>query len=314
MNIYIKPVEYCNLNCSHCYNPQQNDSIDYDNLINCLRGINTNTNDNYFILHGGEPLLAPPCKILNLIKEFPTNQWRITTNLCVELTRERLEILQLMNDVRTSFDIGIRFETIHNLMLWYRNVKTLRSMGINISINVCLSVLLLYKSPINLLKMLDKLGIYTLSFERITEVGTARQNNCIIPRYADVDEWLCDLYHASKQFPQIKIKNFEDVIFGLNKDEQNCRAAACCKSTMTINANGTIGTCPNDAQVNTIGDTNSDITEVINHKCKMSYAPKNECLICDKFDQCFGGCAQLEWQGDACPYPHKLAELIKGGK
>lgn len=314
MIIYIKPVEYCNLKCLHCYNAPKYDNIDFQAVKEFLKELNSNICDNYFVLHGGEPLLAPPGETLDLIRHFPNNNWRITTNLCVELTKERLKILCMMDEVRTSFDVKMRFGGMCNLMLWLKNVRTLRSLGINIYVNVCLSTMLLKKNPHKLLKMLNNLGIFTLSFERITHVGGAAHNEYIIPTYADVDEWLCELYKSSKAFPRIRIRTFEDVMFGLNKDEKNCRASTCCKSTMTINADGTIGVCPNDAQVRTIGTVDSDMKELLAGKCKSSYSTKKECLACDKFSQCFGGCAQLEWQGDVCPYPHKLADLMKGGE
>lgn len=311
MVIYIKPIETCNLKCLHCYNDPVSYQLNFSKAKKFLRDIEKYTHDNHFVLHGGEPLLAPSDKVINLIKSFPKVNWRITTNLCMELTDKRLDILEMMSEVRTSFDIGIRFGNIHNLLLWRSNVKKLRKLGINVYLNVCLSQNLIHKNPLQLLRMLASLDISTLSFERITTSGAAAKNNYLIPSYEEIDAWLCELYSAAKSFPEIRIRTIEDVIFGLRKDRINCRADACCKSTMTINANGTVGTCPNDAQDNVFGSIWQSAKDLLLIKTSTTCHIKKECLACEKFEHCFGGCAQLEWQGNTCPYPHRLAEIIK---
>jgi radical SAM protein with 4Fe4S-binding SPASM domain len=198
-------------------------------------------------------------------------------------------------------------------MIWRSNVRKLQCMNVNVSVNICLTKFLLKKDPKKVLQLLNNLDISIVNLERLTRTGNAALNDWLIPSYEQVDIWLCKLYEASKDFPKIKNKLFDDIRFAINKDVENCRAYSCCKNTMTINANGTIGVCPNDAQINIIGDFNTNIKEMLHGKCSSCYI-KKECLICDDFDQCFGSCPQMEWQGDICPYPHKLASLIKREK
>lgn len=311
MNIYIKTTEQCNLRCLHCYNPYIAQEIDYNALTEFLTKVQNTQSNNYFILHGGEPMMATPERILDLVQEFSSALWRISTNLCYPLTDIRLEILRRMEEIRISFDVKIRFGSIKNLLLWKRNVQYLsKTIHTPLFLNVCLTNDLLKHKPKHLLKMMHHLGITRLALERITLKGRAQDHKNIVPSYQEVDLWLCDLYHALKDFPDIQCLDIDTIrssiagIFGSSYGPQ------CCCKAITINADGTIGNCPNDAHENIIGNLLCEPNDIFAKICCQKHITKKQCLICDEFKYCHGYCPQMEWQGNICPYPKLLLKEI----
>lgn len=308
MLVYIKPTEYCNLNCSHCYNEKQNTVIDFKKLISFCTELNNRFPDNYFILHGGEPLLFNVKRILDLVNMFE-NQWRITTNLVYDLDLERLDILSKMDDIRTSFDPKIRF-TNKTFEVWKNNVKELLENDFPLTLNVCLTKYLLEESPYAFLSFVKGLGFKNLRFERLTRMGRALENEDIFPKYEEVDEWLCKLYEESKNF-DITNHFFKDIELAYSGNFSNCRAHVCQKMTFTINSDGTIGECPNSAHTNVIGTLDDNLDDLLKIKMNHACTPNTKCLQCNLFHVCRGECEQLEWQEDTCPFPKKLYQLIK---
>lgn len=309
MNIYIKTTEQCNLHCLHCYNPANKTYLDFNKIKNSLDCITNKKNDDWFIFHGGEPMLGDNKKMLNLIKYFPDKNWRISTNLCYTLTNERLNILKHMKEVRVSFDCGIRFNNIYTLLLWLKNMKILSKLRISLFINFSFTKDLIKHDPIDIIKLVRAFGIKRYAFERITLVGNAKKNAWIIPSYEEIDNWLCKLYDTDKYDECIEIENIK---LGINGEKINTYGPGCCHNTITINADGTIGNCPNDAVVNSISSLDAGIDNAIsNIKCK-KHLPKQACLICDYFKYCHGWCEQMKWQGTTCPYPKRLADKILG--
>ena len=311
MNVYIKVTERCNLCCEHCYNPPVAQEISYPKVKNFLTLLKNTIRPSFFILHGGEPLMGDLKQIQDLLNNFPEESWRISTNLCYELTPERLKILKRMKQIRISFDIGIRFHTIKNLMKWYHNVKTIKQVCPDaLFLNICLTKDLLCHDPDQLLHVMQQLQIKQLGLERITLKGNAVKHQDIIPSYSEVDVWLCKLYHALKQYPEIKCIDIDGIRLGILKEFQHCYGKECCCKTITINADGSIGNCPNDAREHMIGSLDSNVRDILAAIWTKKHPIKNQCLMCSYWEQCRGFCNQMDWQGKECPYPKLLAKEI----
>lgn len=310
MIVYIKTTERCNFYCMHCYNPFVKQDLDFEQTKDFLKQIIAIDTSPIFVLHGGEPLVGNTSEILKLIHTFPDAYWRISTNLGYELTEERKQILLCMNEVRVSFDVGIRFQTLQNLLRWINNMKWLTNKR-TIFCNICLSKNLLRHEPIKLLKMLDRFNIKDYAFERITLVGNAKLHQEIIPSYKDIDVWLCKIYELEKtNSVSCRCKDILNIKLGMQGHHEQCYGKQCCMNTMTINADGTIGNCPNDARENPVAKIEDGAKEAIKKIHQKKHIPKQICFLCKYFFCCRGGCEQLEWQGDICPYPKQLAEIV----
>lgn len=311
LNIYIKPIEQCNLRCKHCYNGYHKEILNFKKLCKYLSQLNNI--DKFFIWHGGEPLLGNIKEMLATMQVFP-GKWRITSNLTLDITRERLLLLQKTSEVRTSFDVGIRFNKGSELVRWCHNVKRLTESGIDIMVNICATNKLLKKSPEKLLHMLDGLGVNKFYVDVLTDTGNAHMNHDIFPRYEDVDEWLVRLHMAVKKYPKIvNMKDFE-IKAGLENRFYLCRGEHCCHNTMTINSDGTVANCVEDSRAKAFSDLNGDAMADVKHimtgKCRSACNPA--CLDCDYYKSCRGGCKNIPWQGNTCPYPKKLSNVLRG--
>lgn len=311
MNIYIKVTEKCNLRCLHCYNPYIAQEIDYDALIKFLKQVQNAESDNYFILHGGEPMMATPERILDLVQEFSSISWRISTNLCYPLTDTRLKILKYMKEIRISFDIGIRFGSLQNLLLWKHNVQYLSNhTDIPLFLNICLTHHLLKHHPKHILSMMQHLGFKQFALERITLKGRAQDNKTIIPSYEEINTWLCQLYYSLKEYPDIKCLDIETIRSSISNIFDSSYGPQCCCKAITINADGTIGNCPNDAHDKIIGDISHNFNSIVSKLYCNKHNLHKECLVCDEFKYCHGYCPQMEWQDTICPYPKQLLKEI----
>lgn len=311
MNIYIKTTENCNLNCLHCYNKKINEEIDYNKLKNFLNEIHNISKDNWFILHGGEPMMANLEQILNIVQEFSFEKWRISTNLCYKLTDTHIKIFKLMSEIRISFDVKIRFNSIRNLLLWKNNILYLsKNIKVPLFLNISITKHLLKHDPKQLLKMMQFFGITQFGLERITLKGNALENKDIIPKYEDVDKWLCKLYYDLKEYPNIKCLDIESLKQSISFNFNSCYGKECCCKTLTINSDGTIGNCPNNAHEVIFGNLSTNPSTIINNIHKQQHAIRKECLVCDVFKYCRGYCYQIEWQNDECPYPKLLIKEI----
>lgn len=296
MNIYIRVTDKCNLHCLHCFAKKGNNTIDIDSVIKCIDNIGE---DNYYILHGGEPLLEP-VKCKQLMDSLKGN-WRITTNLCVPLTNEVLYVLSHVKEIRVSFDYKIRY-TKGTLLLWQHNIRYLIKNNFPVILNICITKPIINIGIDRLLKFIRKLGIKRIRLERLSTTGELLNNTYLIPSYKEVDDWLCELYTKGKG---IQNDFFKDILLAIEGSPSNCRAHECSLNTLTFNANGTIGRCPNSADSSTIGNLqNLQFT-------KETVKINNECLKCDLYKDCRGECPQLSWQGNICPFPKKLYRLIK---
>ena len=320
--IYIKTTESCNLCCDHCYigEARKNSSFfdekasiawlkDYMN-INGLKN-----NDLYISFHGGEPFLCPIEKMEKVCQAFSGAQFDATTNLTYNLTDD---ILKFMKNyfrsesrffIKTSWDKDIRFKTREKELLWRENIRRLKSEGAYIKTNVCLTTKLLEMPPDIFLSCFSDSGIDELHFERLTMNTT--QDITLIPDPKIVDRWLLNLYKLS---PKIEIDNFTDIKRALKGEYVGCRKRTCMKDVLTINADGSVGACPNSsltAPFTSIYESVQPIYEKQQKLIKREELRQLSCYTCNYFSICNGDCCQLSFFHGECPFPKNLANAIK---
>ena len=129
--------ENCTLDCTFCcLGKKSHKIIDINNLLHMLP-------QDYVNIHiAGEPLASIKSTktlytLLNHLHGMNYTCISMTTNLVYELTDTRLACLNLVDKIKTSFNIKHRFGNIHNLLLWRRNVRRLaRSKYIEIIVSL----------------------------------------------------------------------------------------------------------------------------------------------------------------------------------
>lgn len=327
--IYIKTTESCQLHCKHCYigdarkNPYFfNEKKTSEWLHKWINYNKLNEEDLLFSFHGGEPMICPTNKIKYICEQFPKSTFNTTTNLVYPLTDDKMDLFlnyfidKKINQpfIKTSWDYKIRFSKQAEEDLWKHNIKLLNEHDVYIQVIVCLTSLLINEvTPSDFLKIFKELNINTISFERLTSNTT--DDKFLIPDYKKQDQWLYDLYKINEEEYHLSLCIIDDIINAIKGRFLGCRERKCMSNVITINADGSIGGCPNTALCSNFGNINSEPTEIIKNPCRLCSIQNEQirdsrCYICDLFNICNGDCHQLSWQGDYCPAPKKLMKEL----
>jgi radical SAM protein with 4Fe4S-binding SPASM domain len=333
---YLKTTETCNLNCKHCFTNGTNGAKVYWNYKKVAEWLKTfyshsDVNDSaHCEFHGGEPFLAPIEEMQYVYDEcknlWPNTSWGITSNLVLKLTQQHIDFIKgpLGGRIGTSWDPKIRFANDKQSDLWYKNVKTLISEGIDIKLFVSVTKDTINIEPIMLLNWIKSLGIKEVSFERLTNNGNAKQFPEIFPSNVEQDLWFLKmheqtaLYEARDWFHNEFLESVYDK-FESNYTKAGTFCRDCEEKIFTLNADGGISGCPNAAPEFQFGTIYDDIKELLfspkrleNISCERS---RNvECYSCEVFEYCGGDCHQLEWQNGICGAPKSLMKLLKPNK
>lgn len=323
--IYIKTTEQCNLSCKHCYIGNNRFKAGFFNEVATIDFLKKYEQffygEEFFVtFHGGEPFLAPLETIKKICETFETWHFTATSNL-INLNENIISFIKQYfrdeNDrpfIKTSWDWKIRFSRGQEL-IWIQNIKALLENKIVVKVNICLTEPLIREcDPKWLVKHLKEIGIKEIHFERLSYNTTENKN--LIPDYDDQDNWLKNFYILnSKEVVPLDVDNFEELRYAVNGCHIDCRKRECMSNTITINADGTIGACPNTS----IKDWYMDIydepgKEIRNRKHESLITKENNrnigCYYCDLFKICNGDCCQLSWINNKCPAPKKLIRKI----
>lgn len=329
-HIYIKTTESCNLKCQHCYIGKyrnQYQLFDENKTISWLKSylniFKIPEKDILISFHGGEPFLCSLDKIKKVTASFPKANFNATSNLCFNLTQEHIDFIKnTFYDrfyrtpyIKTSWDYKIRFKNIEQYNLWYNNIKLLQSNGIDVTVTICLTSLLIKEvEPSQLLEFFQNLEINSLNFERLTENTTIKKN--LIPDYTLQDNYLYELFRLNEERFGFNIILFEDIKRAV-KDEifNGCRKRKCMQEVLTINANGSIGGCPNTALIEPFSFIHKNPLDLIKNQCQQCLIEKEnlrhpECYTCNLFQFCNGDCHQLSWQNGICPAPKQIYNYL----
>lgn len=327
---YLKTTETCNLNCSHCFTSGINGAKIYwkpANIINWLhrfRKYNPKETDTaHCEFHGGEPFLVPVSEMKTVWNECNSLwgkniSWGVTTNLVFKLYDEHIEFIKgpLGNRLGTSFDPKIRFANNKQYRLWHSNVKRLLAEGITIRLFISVTKDTISYDPITILRWIRRLGVHEVSFERLTNNGSARKFPHIFPSNVEIDEWFYRMHIQSKKYNTrdwFENDFLENVYRKFDNGHTNCGTFCrdCEEKLFTINADESISGCPNSAPEMNFGNIGDDIEILMKSPRRIinmieERSRNKQCYSCPVFQYCGGDCHQLEWQGDICGAPKKL--------
>jgi len=329
--IYIKTTESCQLHCWHCYINdfrQQKSFFDLDKTIQwCqeyIRIFNKRPEDILFTFHGGEPFLDDLHKLQLFINAFPESNFIATTNLCFPLTKEFVNFIKVnfidpttnRPYIKTSWDHKIRFSNPKQLDLWEKNVRCLMDEGIDVHVTICLTSLLIKEiNPRWLFEYFDNLGgVKSLGLERLTHNTTEQKD--LIPDYEKLDRFLYKMFLLNgSKYPNFKIEMFENIKLAISGNFIGCRKRQCMSSVLTINADGSIGGCPNSSLLNSYTNINESPIQILKNRCRECLIKKEQirnekCYLCSLFKYCNGDCHQLSWQNNICPAPRRILKHL----
>lgn len=319
MKIYIKTTESCNLTCRHCYIGEHRQKTAFFNevrtvewLKNYIKKNSIKEEDLLISFHGGEPFLAPLEKLEYVTKSFPNAEFDATTNLLGHVATRQWDDFIAKYFIRkstgrpfikTSWDYNIRFPDEYTEECWKDNVKHLLYNGVDVKVITCLTTELLENvTPDTYKWYMDNIGVSIVDFERLTDNTT--ENKYLIPEYSAIDKWLSRLYEINDT---LEIEKFNEMSLAINKIHIECRKRECMRSTLTINADGSIGGCPNSSLQHWFYHINGYADEAKrNELINIEYTRHPECYSCDLYEYCNGSCHQLSWKNGECPEPKNL--------
>ena len=325
--IYLKTTETCNLNCKHCYtNGKSGRKIYWDRskVVDWLTRFSEKISSNDTVhceFHGGEPFLVNTAEIKDVCKRvkevIPNVSFGATTNLTYKIKDDQKELIKEYFDGRiaTSWDPSIRFHDDNQRELWDKNVREmLKEFDVKLFISLTKDTLRL--PPVMLINWIKDYGFKEVSFERLTKDGNANKFPNIFPKNSEFDEWILDFHNDSEELEarELFYNEFLESVYtkfetGFNSAGTFCRD--CESKIFTINADGSIGGCPNSAPKDYFGNIDQNIDELINNPIRVKNiacerARNPECFDCEVFSYCGGDCHQLEWEGNICGEPKSL--------
>lgn len=331
--VYLKTTETCQLNCSHCFTNGINgkkgwfDPIATVDFFYRFKEDHPKLRSANISFHGGEPMLCPIDKMLYVYDRleglWENLTWGIQTNLTYKMTDEKLAFIKKVagTSIGTSWDRSIRWQgNTRQEQLWEHNVRLLISEGIDVTVMVCLTKDLMEVEPIEVINKMIDLGIKFINFERVTNNGNAVGNHNLFPSNLELDAWFLKMWQQSVEHrTQDKILNMfiESILTSaVYNTYSGCRSRECEQKILTLNADGRVGGCPNDAVDSTFGTIHQSVASLLSSEgrgCNISKETlRNEiCYSCDVYDICNGDCHQLNWDGDICASPKSMMREIK---
>lgn len=311
--VYLKVAEHCQLSCQFCFfrsGSAPKKLLDIDKSIQWFINLEKicpwvqNPAINFF---GGEPMLAP-LDSLNKFIDKTKNLWggkiryTITSNLVYPLTEDRLKFLNRLDSISTSWDADSRFATEGQFNIWKKNCKLLiHEHKKDLTVQITLTKQTLDYNLEKIYEMCKDIGFADLQFEKLSMTGGALENIHVMPNNKELDEWFVKMYnlYINKQYYKSFSNSFLNGIFSayLFKTFSGCRSRNCMTKVFTINANETIGTCPNFAMIpsHQIGNLDIPVIELLASKARQKSICSestidSRCLNCEVYDICNAGC------------------------
>jgi len=305
MEILIKTTNACNLSCTHCLDAANKNGKAILYPFELLETwLPKHANVAFF---GGEPLLGDLDAMYQLTKKRQDCFWRITTNLVKPLTVLDIAVLRQMDIITTSFDIGVRFGSIKQLLTWMRNVKRIaKYTTATRRLNICMTKELLAKPNIEkkLLRLLEMLYFDEVFFSKIIDNGEDASNHQ--PSSQRQEEFMEMFYKLSKHsIVNCCVEN----IINTQYIEEYKDTPDCSSTSLTIHPSGNITTCSQFCEYNGFANIITDTYEETFNKRKLCRVHAT-CLTCEFFDVCEKSCWKEDWS-KGCPYYKQFAHKIR---
>lgn len=331
--VYLKTTDTCNLNCSHCFTGGNRPPRYFWNIEKTKKWVadfmrHIGNEDVHFEFHGGEPMLAPIeqlCEMRDFLRSFGEQaSIGITTNLVYKLKDEHIEFFKSLDGFGTSWDPDIRFDNEKQYKLWFDNTQRMipHAPGNGLILNVSVSKKVTQMDQKDLIKFLASTGAAKVLFDRITLNGNAEQNTHLFPTNKEINDWYLNLHDAAVALDSrswFYLAALEDVYAKFENSNPSCGTFCrdCEERNFTVNADGTIGGCPNSAPDEYFGTIDDPIEKLFISAKRLDVMASERtrnaaCFECSVFEWCGSDCHRLAWDGDICASPRQLMKKLAG--
>lgn len=338
ITLYVKPTESCNLSCLHCYNNIEglnSGILSLETLQMFLEKFieyfkDKNLNSISVVLHGGEPTLVGTAHLQDIMVLLKKNlsifdtKYSIQTNL-VNVDKDLLLFFKTyFKSIGTSYSPYVRFvgKDEKYYEVWLNNLKKLKEENLTIHLVINLTKkYVLNHEPEELIEFLLTNKIDSFHLEPTTFSGMAKKNwNELYANPKLYDEWktkFTKLFINNRLYKTIqsseislKAKTFFDNVF------VGCSSRDCMIKTITLNADGTLGACPNISKVTVISDVSKPLENFITSEKRIDLIVKErskrvECTNCKFYQYCNGGCCQTEYCFEGQKFFEAISNYVK---
>ena len=316
--VYLRLTEACNMSCEHCFIPSNPKRLRLDEdgsrTVQHIVSISKPNETVLIQFHGGEPTIVGPRELSDwcaLISARITDRkivFGIQTNLAIDPTPYLALYKKYMGaSIGVSWDYAIRalkgdraesFEVV-----FWRNIDVLRRNGIEVTLvtTVTKELISAYNSGFKLLEFLASKGIKYLHLERLTKVGSAREN---WPKIGVTNRehslFMATLYldyvkNISHGRGSINISPFDGLELSLvhssgDTSGYGCNSGKCDTAFFTIDAEGLHGSC---TALNSTADISDHIVKIVDISGSLQNARVErviDCSDCRYRKICSSGC------------------------
>lgn len=327
--IYLRVVQGCNLNCTHCFTLGNKDRFElapFEQIKDFLRSIKKNVNPRNAVvyIHGGEPFMASldyHRELNKLIKQEMGSTFIDIipqTNLMYKIDDEYIDFIktEYKAHIGVSWDYKIRFGSTSSGLsedLFLNNFNKLVANGIEMAVAITVHKYLVDQDVESIVKKFD--GAKSLDFEFLTYFDEKTKNLKV-----DNEDWsrfyteLVKYYSDNRTTWSMPLVDLFTKSVAENKIYQ-CKCNCCQNRTFTMNCNGTVGLCPDEtyfAPLSTVNEMVNNWPQFVKaaaekHAVQISRTIKNLCMNCEFYDYCGGNCEEqlLDDQDTECPMSKK---------
>jgi len=344
--IYLKPTNFCNVDCDHCYLTEEvranKLTIDRAGLVKVfefIKGVRDKKNEReaHVIWHGGEPLMLTPeyyAEAMDIGFEILGDEgvsFSLQTSL-MPFSRRWVDLCHkyFKSNIGSSVDFQARKIKGSNeqyLDLWMKRVKTAREEG-------------LYVGPIMVpsrnelgheAKIIDWImdnGFKSVNFDRYTTWGkTTKDLNC--PTNAEHSQFLINTFeHIIKRMDEGKpvpfinaiVAGINGVFWGQSGDRWG---TSCMKDFVVVEPNGDLNSCPDRTSTETpFSNIDDGSDKFLRSKKRREWIRISDvthkgshCYQCKFSRFCKSGCPNVDNSTpEQCSGYYKFLEHVEGYK
>jgi radical SAM protein with 4Fe4S-binding SPASM domain len=319
LTVYLKPTNYCNVGCEHCYlteevraNKTKLDSLSLEKAAMFIKELKERENKTHvsIIWHGGEPLTLPAHYFFEageiLDKHLPNHVESIQTSL-IPLREEHIPLIQQRFDYQVGSSIDFTQRKVKGSIdnyqtLWLKKVSLARANGIYVIPGIVPT-----RNEIDragyIIDWLCKNGFDRVNFERYNKYGLPGQP-VDWPNNALHSQFLISLFdetisRVKEERPYVFIKQLSAAIHGVVFAQPGDRwGGGCQRDFIVIEPDLSTNSCPDrtsrDASFSNIND---GVVNFINSKERKKWIRHQEighktpnCLTCEFRPWCRSGC------------------------
>ena len=328
LTVYLKPTNFCNVGCSHCYLPEEvraDKSKMDDNTLHKVMGFlkemkkSGNHEQIFLIWHGGEPLILSPEYFWNagrIIDQYFSSDELIEA-VQTSLIPFKEEFIELVHtrwrgEIGSSMDFNarrIKNSTESYQKLWMSKVNLARENGIFVIPGITPNKQDCYNAK-EIFNWFVERDFFYISLDRysnfngdLPEISSNREHSQFV---IDLFDLSIEYYKKNGKTPYIR--TISAAISGIIYDIPGDRWGGSCQSDfIVINPDGKLNNCPDkDSFEDSYGNLFNGFESFQSSPLRKKWIRLQQ--VGHRIDECFE-CENANWCKSGCPITGNACEV-----